>query len=184
MMLLAVCRWFPSPLPTNRPASARLGCNDLFTSRNRADERRGGKSVYATRRVRGGASRGRENNWRALPPRRPAPIWDRQRCIQHTDADDRSDMHLNDFLGPNGLQYLLAMLDVGRILDPSAERLPAIPDLPSFVEVFRRLHIPFYEEARLYFGDALQDGYFADHNEVNIFLPETCKAIIERYENR
>ena len=109
-------------------------------------------------------------------------VHNRNGCFQHTDADDRSDMHLNYFLGPDGLQYLLAMLDVGRILDPSAERLPAITDLPSFVEVFRRLHIPYYEEARLYFGDALQDGHFARHNEVAIFLPETCKAIIERYE--
>jgi len=106
----------------------------------------------------------------------------RSRCFQHTDAVDRSDNALNYFLGPDGLQILLAMLDRGRILDPNAERLPAIPDLPSFVEVFRRLHIPYYEEARLYFENALQDGYFAERNEVAIFLPKTCKAIIERYE--
>ena len=41
-----------------------------------------------------------------------------------------------------------------------------------------------YEEARRYFAEAMSDGYFADHNEVSIFMPHTCLAMIERYEQR
>jgi len=105
----------------------------------------------------------------------------KDRCFKHTDHNDRSDMHLEEFVGANGLQGFLAMLDVGPILDPRGPR-PDPPETRSLVEVMRRLHIPHYEEARQYFNQARADGYFSDHNEVSIFQPKTCRAIIERYE--
>jgi hypothetical protein len=106
----------------------------------------------------------------------------REQCHQHTDAPDRSDMRLHEFLGTEGLQYFLSMLDVGSLLDPSGDHMPTPPEMRSFVDTVRRLHIPYYEEARRYFSEADADGYFSNQNEVSVFLPETCKAIIERYE--
>lgn len=105
------------------------------------------------------------------------------RCYKHTRHPDRADMHLDHFLGTNGLQVFLAMLDVGPVLDPDQDELPAVPERRSFVQAIRRLHIPYYEEARLYFDQARDEGWFMDCNEVAIFLPETCKRIIERYED-
>ncbi len=110
-------------------------------------------------------------------------VHNKQRCFQHDNHFDRSDNPLDVFLGAKGLQQFLAMLDLGRVLDPVGRHMPGTPELRSFVDVIRRLHIPYYEEARLYFEAAVSEGYFSDQNEVSIFVPETCKAIIERYEN-
>ena len=60
--------------------------------------------------------------------------------------------------------------------------MPVVPEIASFVDVWRRLQIPYYEEARLYLAAARQDGEFGDQNEVSVFLPDTCLSIIERYE--
>jgi len=103
------------------------------------------------------------------------------RCYHHTDAPDRADISLREFVGPEGLQNFLAMLAVGPILDPDDKGEPT-PDMPSFVDTVRRLQIPYYEEARRYFSDAIDDGYFSDQNQVSIFLPRTCQDIIKRYE--
>jgi hypothetical protein len=106
----------------------------------------------------------------------------REQCHQHTDAPDRSDTHLHVFLGTEGLQFFLSMLDVGLLLDPSGDHMRTLPEMRSFVDTVRRLHIPYYEEARQYFSKVDADGQFSGQNEVSVFLPETCKAIIERYE--
>jgi len=91
-------------------------------------------------------------------------------------------MHIREFLEADGLQSFLSNLDIGPLLDPDQKYMPHLPDMRSFVEAVRRLQIPFYEEARLYFDKAIDDGYFADQNEVGVFLPQTCKAIIAGYE--
>jgi hypothetical protein len=91
-------------------------------------------------------------------------------------------MHLKAFLSAPGLQCFLSMLDVDSLLDPSGEHMRPPPDMRSFVATIRRLHIPYYEEARQYFAAARDDEYFRDQNEVSVFLPETCRRIIERYE--
>jgi hypothetical protein len=104
-----------------------------------------------------------------------------QECFAHTKHSHRQDGHLRDFLGADGLQHLLSMLDVGPLLDPKEKHMPEPPDRRSFVDATRRLHIPYYEEARLYFAAAREDGHFLDSNEVAVFLPATCLAIIKRY---
>jgi hypothetical protein len=91
-------------------------------------------------------------------------------------------MHLSAFVGADGLQQFLSMLDLGPVLDPSAKHTPSLSEMTSFTDTVRRLHIPYYEEARRYFADAVEDGYFGDNNEVAIHLPTTCEAIIARYE--
>jgi hypothetical protein len=100
-------------------------------------------------------------------------------CYRHIHAFDRADLHITAFIGAPGLQRFLSMLDPGPLISPSAE--PDQPEMRSFVDTVRRLHIPYYEEARQYMAEAQGDGYFEDQTEVSIFLPETCKAIIARY---
>jgi hypothetical protein len=102
-------------------------------------------------------------------------------CRRHAHDLDCSDAELQQFVGPDGLQNFLSMLAIGPILDPNGKGRNA-PDMASFVDTVRRLQIPLYEEARHYFGDAMNDGYFSDQNEYTIFLPRTCEAIIQRYE--
>ena len=75
---------------------------------------------------------------------------------------------------------MLAWLDVGPLLAPEEASVSRVADMRNFVDTLRRLQIPHYEEARKYFGQAESDGYFSDQNEVSIFLPNTCLAIIDR----
>ncbi len=90
---------------------------------------------------------------------------------------------LSDFLGADGSAKLLAMLSYGRlhtIQAGSSAGKPTPPDLDEFVDLFRRLQTPYYEEARVKFAlqSVLDD--FADHNEVSPYTGEHLGAIAER----
>ncbi len=109
-------------------------------------------------------------------------VHNRAKCFHYTNHPHRSDNHLEYFLGPEGLQKFLSKLDVGPILNPENKWPGKIGDMPNFVDTIRRLHIPFYEEARRYFAEAQGDGFFDGANEVYVHLPSTCEALIERYK--
>ena len=47
----------------------------------------------------------------------------------------------------------------------------------------RRLTIPYYEEARLYWSRAEADGFFDGANEVWLYMPHNLEALIERYRD-
>jgi hypothetical protein len=89
-------------------------------------------------------------------------------------------MPLENFVGPSGINYLLAFLDVGDYLQPDYEG-PQASDLRGFTETFRRLHIPYYEEARHYWSLAIENGVFDGMNEIGIYHPNTLKVIVERF---
>ena len=95
---------------------------------------------------------------------------DGKRCQYHTDLLV-GDMHLDHFLGSDGLAALLSMID--RPFDNQQE----------FVEIIRRLHIPYYEEARLYWQKAKQDDFFSGANEYWPYLEANLTRLIETYEN-
>jgi hypothetical protein len=104
-------------------------------------------------------------------------------CYFHTHHPNRSDNHLHYYLGAEGLQRFLAELDVGDMIEPDvARRKVSVGDMPSFVDTVRRLHIPYYEEARTYFHAAREDGWFGGTNEAAIHMPDYNLQIIERYE--
>jgi len=58
------------------------------------------------------------------------------------------------FCDVNGLAKLLAMLQYKKLENPD-----------ELAEIIRRIHVPYYEEARLYWDTAKADGYFIDANE-------------------
>lgn len=80
-----------------------------------------------------------------------------------------SDTDLSYFTGPEGLIHWMHLLDVGPVLDPEYTG-PRVANLREWTEIYRRLYIPHYEEARLYFERAAVDGYFSDANEISIHL--------------
>ena len=92
-----------------------------------------------------------------------------------------SDMHLTAMLGPRGIVDLLSMMDVGEYHDPDARHVGGVADVRNWVEVFRRLHVPYYEEARLHFKEARANGDLDGINEVALYLPDTLKQIVEDY---
>ena len=65
-------------------------------------------------------------------------------CHQHTDHPRRRDNHLDYFIGPNGLQFLLDLLN--------RNGGKTIGDMSNFVTVMKRLHVPYFEEARAKFA--------------------------------
>jgi hypothetical protein len=106
-------------------------------------------------------------------------------CYYYAHDRHTREGFLIDFLGVRGLVQLYRFLDVG----PYHSRNYKAPDIPineirSFVEFWRRLTIPFYEEARLYWDVADGDGFFDGMNEILMYLPETCEHIVKKYAHR
>jgi len=101
-------------------------------------------------------------------------------CRRYTQHFGRHDLDLTQFLGTDGLVEMLALLDPGPHHQPDFNG-PHVRNVREFVEVVRRLHVPYYEEARLYWDRARRDGFFEDMNEVVIFLPFTLKSLVEKY---
>ncbi len=93
-----------------------------------------------------------------------------------------SDSDLESFLGERGIVELTALLDPGPYHMPEYKTMVA--DIRKWIDFYRRLQLPYYEEARQYWEEAISDGYFDDANEIYIYLPEKLKRMIEHYENK
>lgn len=102
--------------------------------------------------------------------------------LPNKSCDDKSyrlSLDLESFIGANGLVRLLSIVDPGPY--HCNEYSNKVSNMRKFVDVIRRLHIPYYEEARLYWHEALADGFFNGANEVWMYLPRTLQELIERY---
>ncbi len=97
--------------------------------------------------------------------------------------DIKSDTSLESVVGPEGIVMLLSLIDFGPYHNQDYI-CPSIKNFREFVEIFRRLHIPYYEEARLYWEKALEDNYFESANEIWIYLPENLENLIKKYGNK
>lgn len=104
-------------------------------------------------------------------------------CRQHSSDRNVKDNHLNYFVGVDNLPNLYKFLDPGyrynRDLQPVANGL----HIAEFTELLRRLTIPHYEEARIYFEQAEEDGLFDGANEVSPYKQDILKRIIHNYKN-
>ena len=85
-----------------------------------------------------------------------------------------ADMPLPSSLGSDGLSGLLFRIEL------SEKGIYKIADLKEFVEIMRRLYIPYWEEARHYWHRALNDGF---HDGCQ-FSAESLQDIIREYEHQ
>jgi hypothetical protein len=95
--------------------------------------------------------------------------------------DHSSSAPLEDFLGEKGLANLLSKLSLGPIKKSQGQKpVCQVVDMDEFVDFFRRVQTPFYEEARVKFGspELMQD--FDDSNELYPYLPEILKRIVAK----
>jgi hypothetical protein len=99
----------------------------------------------------------------------------------HYEHGPRADLPLKDMAGTTGMARMLSFIDVGKIHDPDAEQPPRVANLRDWTETFRRLFVPYYEEARLHFDAAEADGFFADANEVWPYTESILKQITEEH---
>lgn len=103
-------------------------------------------------------------------------------CYKYGNSDYRMDNELTYILELSH-QLIYSYLDLGFVHDPEGKIGSRVVDYKSFVDYAKRLTIPYYEEARRYFTDALQDGQFSDSNEIVLFSEKTLKSIIETYSS-
>jgi hypothetical protein len=97
-------------------------------------------------------------------------------CYAHIHEGNTADLHLHQF---TLIEYLSA-LDVGRIHQPKFKGA-GVRDLREWVELGRRLFLPYYEEARPHV-DAARSQLLADgENEVSVFTEKVLKQIIDDY---
>jgi len=102
-------------------------------------------------------------------------------CYAHGDKRGEASHHLKVFLGADGMISLLSDVHVGPWLDPQGKATSGLGDAASWAETFRRLHVPYYEEARRYFARARAGGYSDDDNEIRPFLESSLLDIIQEY---
>jgi len=81
------------------------------------------------------------------------------------------DEDLDYLIGPDGLAELL--LFYRDVEDPSEVN-----------EIVRRLHIPYYEEARLYRKAAIADGYMEESSATYFHQQASIKRLIEKYSDQ
>lgn len=103
-----------------------------------------------------------------------------QGCYKHQNTVKNKDIGLDKFLGKDGLVKLIHFIDVGPYHVPKYDGVQ-FEDGREFAELFRRLQLPYYEEARKYWDRAKQDGFFEGANEMWIYQPEVLEEIIDVY---
>ena len=111
------------------------------------------------------------------------------RIIHVTKCDnDRSyiaSSALEDFLGENGLSNLLSKISLGPLIKVlRKETYTQISDFDEFVDFFRRVQTPYYEEARKYFKTEQTRDNYRDWDESSTYFPENLKKIIHLNEGR
>ena len=98
-------------------------------------------------------------------------------CYHYADQPHKE--RLDTVLGPDGLARLLLFLDAG------SERCPLpVAGARELAECCRRLMLPYYEEARLYWGAATKDDFLPRGNRAGAYFEATLKGIIEKYGSK
>lgn len=102
-------------------------------------------------------------------------------CTVHYSKKGLSDAGLEMFVNENyGMGYLLSLLDPGNI-HRKDYNIPLVKDIREYVEILRRLTIPHYEEARVYWTEASNDNFFNDDNEISAYSVSRLKELLDMY---
>lgn len=104
----------------------------------------------------------------------------REGCYKYAGSRYRHDIDLEGFLR-TAHQQLYSFLNIGFFHDPYETRKCTITDFGEFVDFAKRLTIPYYEEARQYWGQIQGDPDFNDKSDIDLYTEETLKKIVERY---
>lgn len=109
-------------------------------------------------------------------------IYRSHRCYPFVGHPGANHMELTYFTR-TPIPVLLTWLHVDpRIAKPNAQR--HIKSMDEFMEFFRRLTIPYYEEARHYLPQAVADGEFEGWIIDYAYAPDILKGVIKKYRAR
>jgi len=89
---------------------------------------------------------------------------------------------LQKLLGENGINNFLSLISAGLFKNELGEKSRIlVENFDEFVDLFRRLQIPYYEEARTKFNNQKVIEYFSDSNEVGFYFSKELKRIITNF---
>lgn len=95
-------------------------------------------------------------------------------CDPGSAAGYRFNLDLHTLTGPEGAAKLLAYLSPGPLRGGGG---PVVADVDEFVDLFRRLQTPFYEQARERFTEERVRRAYADANEHLPYMPGELEQI-------
>ncbi|TBL44260.1 hypothetical protein EYA84_02120 [Verrucosispora sp. SN26_14.1] len=99
-------------------------------------------------------------------------------CDPGSRSEYRESLELSNFLGGTGVALLLSWLSMGPVRGvPETNR---VGDFDKFVDLFRRLQVPWYEEARPHFQEEETQHWLGDANEYFPYIPDTLQRTAEK----
>jgi hypothetical protein len=102
------------------------------------------------------------------------------KIVHHPDCDQEDhtlSVSLERMTGMLGMTKLLSYLSLGPFHIGAGERKPR--DLDEFVDFFRRLQVPHYEEARQYYDREEASRLMGGANEYAPYLPQEMQELIQ-----
>jgi hypothetical protein len=104
-----------------------------------------------------------------------------RRCDPEAQRGYIANLPLSSFLGPDGAAMMLGWLSYGPIKNnPGNVR---VKDFDQYVDLFRRVQTPGYEEARPYFNAESTHHWFGDANEYRPYMLDALQRIVREAEN-
>ena len=110
----------------------------------------------------------------------PRRHMDKEGCYRYGMSRGRMDTDLKSYL-QYVHQEMFSLLDVGTVHDINGSTGCQITDFREYVDFFKRLTLPYYEEARLYIPQALADEFITDENEIYLYSETFLRKIVEEY---
>jgi len=100
-------------------------------------------------------------------------------CYQNKGKKSNArDLKLNMFTKSGGSAELISFIDKGEFVEPEYGGV-RFKDGREFAVLARRLLVPHFEEARLYFDEAKQDDVLPD--DASMYDPHILQDVIDRY---
>lgn len=109
-----------------------------------------------------------------------SPLGGQEGCYKYGSHPNAQDAHLHHLSEDHAI-HLMSYLDVGPIHDPGGPQTVNV-DIRSWSELYRRLYLPYYEEARLYFEEARSAGFYEGHNELLPYIEDTLIRVIREFK--
>jgi hypothetical protein len=117
---------------------------------------------------------GSDTGFKILHSARFSPFYPSGLCSFHFKTKKfMFDYNLSDLIDADGLAFFLGYFQALKFKDKK-----------ELFEIIRRLHIPYYEEARLYWKKAIKDGFFDGADGAQPYLQSTLIELIKKYSGK
>ncbi len=109
-----------------------------------------------------------------------SPLKAPQACYLYSRLPGSNSVNLDLFLEflPQQLPFFL---DAGYICNPQRTSCPQVADFAEFTDFMRRFTVPYFEQARLFFPKAKEEGLLEGYNAINLYTKTTLKSIIHYF---